>query len=637
MTEQRKSPRCGPQAAGQPRSSAVPDAGSTVSGAPLPRRRFLRNTGALAIAPSLAPIAVAQSTAKVLRYAFPAAETGFDPVQVSDLYSRIVTAHIFESLLIYDYLARPARVKPLVAEALPQVSPDFRTYTFRVRRGIFFQDDPAFKGRRRELTAQDFVYSFKRFWDPRWKSPVLTTLQEYKILGMNELRERVLKNKTPFPYDVEVEGLRALDRYTLQFRLADPAPHFAELHATPDLYGAVAREVIEAYGDDTMAHPIGTGPFRLADWRRSSRIVLERNPGYREHPFDAEPSAGDTRAQQVAERLRGRRLPLLDRVEVYIVDEAQPRWLAFLNGEHDLLERLPNEYVNIAAPGGKLAPSLARRHVQMGRVLGSDTTFTIFNMKDPVVGGYTPAKIALRRAIGLALDIEEEIRLVRRGQAIIAQAPINPHTYGYDPQLRTEMGEHSLARARALLDTYGYVDRDGDGWREQPDGAPLVIEHRTLTDQTYRQLEEVRKRHMDALGVRLALKYGQWPEHLKAARSGAFTTWSVGSSSASSDSRLGLQRAYGPAAGGQNFAHFDLPAFNRVYEQLVVTPDGPQRLALIREAVRLWIAYMPYKAHVHRVLTDLWHPWIGGYVRHPFMQRFWDHIEFDPGEFARSA
>src|SRR3954449_3158275 len=82
---------------------------------------------------------------KVLRYAFSVAETGFDPAQISDIYSRIVTAHIFESMLSYDHLARPFKLKPSVAAEMPEVSEDFRTFTFRLRPGIHFADDPAFK------------------------------------------------------------------------------------------------------------------------------------------------------------------------------------------------------------------------------------------------------------------------------------------------------------------------------------------------------------------------------------------------------------------------------------------------------------------------------------------------------------
>jgi ABC-type transport system substrate-binding protein len=300
-----------------------------------------------------------------------------------------------------------------------------------------------------------------------------------------------------------------------------------------------------------------------------------------------------------------------------------------LRGEHDVLDRVPNEFVNLAAPGGKLAPNLARRKIQMKRVLAADVTYTVFNVKHPVIGGYTPEKIALRRAISLGLNIEEEIRLPRRLQAVPAHTPINPYTYGHDRDLRTEMGEYDPARARALLDTFGYVDRDGDGWREMPDGAPLVIEHMTLPDQPQRQLEEIRKKNMDAIGLKLELKYGKFSENLKAARAGQFMTWGLGSTAASFDSRPALQRAYGPASGGQNFAHFDLPEFNRVYDQIRLTPNGPERLALITQAIKLWVAYMPYKVHVSRILTDLWHPWVNAHLRHPFMYRFWDHFDVD--------
>ena len=99
---------------------------------------------------------------KVLRYAFTTAETGFDPGQVNDIYSRIVTAHIFDAPITFDHLARPFMLRPSTAVAMPDIEDDFKTFTFRIKPGIYFQDDPAFKGRQRELVAQDYVYSIKR-------------------------------------------------------------------------------------------------------------------------------------------------------------------------------------------------------------------------------------------------------------------------------------------------------------------------------------------------------------------------------------------------------------------------------------------------------------------------------------------
>jgi ABC-type transport system substrate-binding protein len=115
---------------------------------------------------------------KVFRFAFPAAETGFDPPQLSDLYSRVVTGNIFEGLYGYEYLARPVKVKPVLADGMPQISADYKTYTIKLKRGIYFADDPAFGGKKREVTAQDVVYTYKRVFDPRLKSPVLSSMEE---------------------------------------------------------------------------------------------------------------------------------------------------------------------------------------------------------------------------------------------------------------------------------------------------------------------------------------------------------------------------------------------------------------------------------------------------------------------------
>ena len=523
------------------------------------------------------------------------------------------------------------RIRPLTALALPEVSPDFRVWTVRLRPGIHFADDPAFKGRRRELVAADYVYSFKRVFDPALKSPSYSTLKDEGIVGLEELRRRALAASQPFDYDREIEGLVALDRHTLRITLAEPRPRFLLSLAASDVYGALAREVVEAWGDRIMEHPVGTGPFRLAQWRRSSLIVLERNPGFRGMRFNAAPAADDAEGQAILARLKGRALPMIDRVEIGIIDEGQPRWLAFLNGQHDLIQGVPPEFVDLAAPGGKLAPNLARRGVGMQRQVRPDVTLTVYNMDDPVVGGYTPEKVALRRALNLAYDVQREIDVVRHGQAVPAQSVVQPHTLGYDPGYRSETSEFDLGRAKALLDLYGYRDRDGDGWRETPAGKPLVIELSSPPDQVYRLLAEVRKKSLDAIGVRLSVRIGNWAEQLKAARAGSFMTWTVGLSAATPDGQGALELGYGPAAGGQNLARFRLPAFDRLYERMKGLPDGPERQRLFTQASNLLVAYAPYKAHVNRIGTDLWQPRLVGYRRPLFWQEFWHYVDIDPG------
>ena len=566
---------------------------------------------------------------KVLRYAFPVAETGFDPAQISDLYSRTVAAAFFDAPLEYEFLARPVRARPATAAAMPEISADFRTITVRIKPGIYFADDPAFKGKKRELVAEDYVFSIKRFYDPRWKSPNLYLLENAKILGLSELRKKLMAEKKPFDYDTPVEGLRALDRYTFQIRLAQPDPRFARNLIGGSLLGALAREVVEFYGDQIGEHPVGTGPFVLKSWKRSSLMVLARNPNYREVLYDEDPPAGDERLGKIAAQFKGQRLPMVDEVRISIIEETQPRWLSFLNEEQDLIRNVPAEFSGIAFPNNQLAPNLAKQGIRMARFPQPDIATTYFGMENPLVGGYEPAKVALRRAISLAVDIDREIRLVRRNQAIPAQGIIAPGHSGYDGQ-RTAMSEFNLGRAKALLDMHGYVDKDGDGWRDQPDGKPLLLDYATSPDQTSRQLSELWQKNMKALGLKIEFKTAKWPENLKSSRAGKLMMWGVGWNSGGPDGDDFLVLGYGPNKGGANHARFDLSAYNALYEQQKVMPDGPERDAVMARASRLLVAYMPYKVHVHRIGTDLFHPWVLGYERNVFIDDFWKYVDIDP-------
>jgi len=587
---------------------------------------------ALLVAPVGAAGPAVPAPAKTLRYAFRVAETGFDPARISDLYSRTVTANLFEGLYHYDHLARPARIRPLTAAALPEVSADFRRFTIRLRPGIRFLDDPAFQGQPRELVAQDYVYALKRFADPATKSPGWGEVAELDLVGLAAQRQQALDRRQPFDYDAEVPGLRALDRYTLQLEVAEPRPRLAELLADNSLFGAVAREVVTFYGDKIAEHPVGTGAFRLASWRRSSEIVLERNPAYRERHYEdeAQPAPDDAEGQALLARFKGRRLPMLDRVVVSIIEEQQPRWLAFLNRQQDFIERMPEEFANLAMPGGKVAPNLAKQGIVGLRTVGPEGVLTVYNLDDPVIGGYTPERIALRRALNLAVDVPREIALARRGQAIPAQSPAVPHTTGYDPAYRSEMGEYSPAKARALLDMYGYVDRDGDGWRDQPDGQPLVLVRRTMPDSAERQLDELWQKNMQAIGLKAEFTFAKWPENLKAMQAGKLMIWRVGSSASQLDGQGAFQRLYGPSTGAANLSRFKLAEYDTLYRRMSALPNGPQRDALFLQAKRLATAYAPYKQHVHRIYTDMAQPWFVGYRRPLFGNRWWHMVDIDP-------
>ena len=602
-------------------------------------KTFLLAAGLVATLASALPAwaqVPAASTApkKVLRYAFEVAETSLDPVTIQDLYSRTLTPHIFEGLYHYDHLARPVKITPLTADGLPEVSADFRVWTIKIKPGIYFADDPAFKGPdgrqiRRELVAQDFVYTWKRFADPANLSPAWTNMEGDGNVGLAELHNEALAGKKPFDYAREIEGVRALDRYTLRFTLKEPRPRYLETLAGTDLYGAVAREVVEFYGDKVEAHPVGTGPFKLAQWRRSSFIALDRNPDYRERYYDAEPAADDAEGQALLAKFKGRRLPMVDRVEISVIEEDQPRWLSFVNGEADLAHGVGFQFVSQAMPNGKVAPNLAKRGIRGYQIAEPAGNYFIFNMEDPVVGGYTPEKVALRRAFGLGLDTRNLVDYVYSGLATVAQGPTLPYTTGFDAAFKSEFGEYNPARAKALLDLYGYVDRNGDGWRERPDGSPLVLRINTQSDQRSRKMSEVVNKNMKVLGLRIESVVAQWPENLKAVRAGKLQVWSVGAYASQPDAIGAFDKFDSAQIGGQNFARIKLPALDTLHSRIQRLPDGPERLEAFSDSVKLALAYMPYKNLVNRMAIDMSQPQLIGYRRPVFWLDWYQYVDID--------
>jgi ABC-type transport system substrate-binding protein len=259
----------------------------------------------------------------------------------------------------------------------------------------------------------------------------------------------------------------------------------------------------------------------------------------------------------------------------------------------------------VAVPGGVLAPHLAKKGVRLQRALQPDMQMTYFNMDDPVVGGNAPARVALRRAVALAYNDDEANRLARNGQAIAAQSVVSPFTSGYDPAYRSEMSQHSRSRAMALLDLFDYTDRNGDGWREQPDGSPLVLRLASTQDQRARSRNELWRKYLATIGVRMEFDIATWPDLLKKARAGSLMMWGFIWSATTPDGGFFLGIGYGPNASESNDAHFSLPEYDRLFERQNVLPDGPEREALMAKAKNLLVAYMPYKAHAHNIVSDL--------------------------------
>ncbi|HTI47997.1 MAG TPA: ABC transporter substrate-binding protein [Casimicrobiaceae bacterium] len=586
-------------------------------------RRLLACVAALALAP-VAPLATAADPAKVLHVAFSIAETSFDPAFASDAASDGIIANVFDAMLDYDYLARPVKLVPRALEALPEVADGGRTYICRVKKGIYFTPDPAFKGKRRELTAADFAYGFERILDPAVKSPWLWLL-DGKLAGGDEARAKAQETGR-FDYDAPLPGLEVVDRYTLRIHLKSPDLRFPYALAVPNM-AAQAREVVEAYGNDIGAHPVGTGPYKLGEYRRSTRIVLEANPDFR--PMTYTPAGPiPATSQPAAAALKGRALPIAGRIEISVIEEGQARFLAFMNREIDLLDILPIEFTEQALDAnGGILPALAAKGIVHDVLLRPNTWWTYFNMKDPVVGGYTPEKIALRRAIGMGYNNDEAIRVLLKGRATPAKGPIPPDIAGYDPALKTDAQVYDPVAARALLDKFGYKDRDGDGYREAPDGKPLTLERWSTPNSAARQGDELWERNMKAIGLRMVFKKDRVPELRKMARLGKIPMRGDGWNADYPDAENFMQLLYGPNAYQANESLFDLPEYNKLFEEARALPDGPARTKLFDRMTQLVIAYAPFRMTYHVLEDSLRHPWVGNYVPHPIRSQVWMYVD----------
>lgn len=569
-----------------------------------------------------APAAPAQPE-KVLHMFLSTSETGLDPAAASDIATLSLLENLFDPLLRYDYLARPVQLRPNTATAMPEISADKRTYTFKIRPGIYFTPDPAFKGVKREVTAQDYVYSLTRLYDPSLKSP-WSYMFEGKIVGDEALKQR-------FSHDTPIAGLQALDRTTLRIRLKEPDNNFLFYMATP-ASGVVAREVIEAYPGQAGNHPVGTGPFMIGEWKRSDRIVLLANP-YSSAVFDAIPGK-DPEDQRIAAALQGKRLPRVDRVEVKIAEEFQGRMLGFLNSEYDYLEQVPESMTDMVIRNGQLKPELVQRGMQLSRFPVLQTYYMWMNMEDPLLGGYSPDRIALRRAISLAYNNAEDVALLKKGFAIKAESPLPPNVLGYDPAYRSPV-PYDPALANALLDRHGYGKRDAEGFRRAPDGKPLTLTMHSEATVSGRLRDELWRKCLNSIGLRVVFKSDKKTEIIKASRLGKVTMFESNWIADFPDGDNFYQLLYGPNAGRANYARFNLPAYNTRYEQARALTDGPARQQLYTEMNQLIHAYNPWVPLTHAVSADIRHPWLKNYKRHPVEFTSWRYLDLDVAQRAR--
>ncbi|MGH1400496.1 MAG: ABC transporter substrate-binding protein [Acinetobacter tandoii] len=582
--------------------------------------------GSLLISSSMSLLA--QSPAdphKVLRYVFPVAETGFDPAGVHDLYSAHVNGSIFETLFTYDYLASPAKLIPRTAAALPEVSADGLTYTIRIQKGIYFAADPVFKGKKRELTSADYVYTFKRLLDPNLRSPN-SWLLDGRILGMDAVLKQAAKTGK-FNYDQPVAGFQTPDRYTLVIRLISPDQNFPMLLAHQPA-GAVAREVIEKYRDKAgfvMGHPVGTGPYLLTRWTPGSRIILKANPDFRSFVWNFKASKAED--QKIVKAMQGKKMPQIGVIDIQVMEEGQSRWLSFIKDEIDLFA-LDGELTVQALQNGKLKPELAKKGVHLSRITDPSIDYHYWNMQNPVVGGMSKDKIALRRAMAMAFSADNYINILQKGDAQRLQAPIPNGVVGYDPNYKSSI-PYSVKAANLLLDRYHYKV-GADGWRTLPNGKPLQI-NMTISGNSARsqQQAEFWKKTLDSIKIKMSTQSLPFAEALKLEKQCKTMFKSSAWIADYPDADNFMQLFYGKNINVTNNACVKIPEYDRLYEQTQKMPPGPERDALYRKMSRLLEVYMPVQIIGARYRNVLAQPRVIGFKKHPILPAEWMYIDID--------
>jgi ABC-type transport system substrate-binding protein len=562
---------------------------------------------------------------KILRVAMHDIET-LDPQQYNDDPSFQVLRAIFEGMYEWDYLASPARLSPLAAAALPEITDDGTTWTIRLKPGIYFAPDPAFNGTPRELTAADYVYSLKRWLDPnlrRGGAPITTDL----IVGARGFVDAAARSGGKFDYDRPMEGLRAIDRYTLRLRLKEPNYPVIQSYL---VLGAVAREVVDAAGGDIRSRAVGTGPYRLREWKRGSRIVLEANPAYRTLRF---PDSDDPRHAVLVRSMRGKALPQIGVVEISVIEEDVTRLLEFDRGRLDYVV-LRGETANRLLGNGALRPEYVARGIAR-HVLTEPFLFSIyFNMNDPLTGGMTTERVALRRAIALGLDVENLVKVVYAGQALPANQMVPPGVTGHDPALPARPRADPAA-ARALLDRVGYRNRDAEGYRMMADGTPLTLTLSLRSAAISREIETQWKRDMNALGLRTAFHVTPFQEIIKELDGGKFQMY-FGGYGGEPSAYAELMQLYGIQPPTVNPSRFKFAEYDRMMEEYLRSPAEAGQRAAARKMSAIANTYVPLLPMVFRLENYFVQPWLAGFVP-PAFDNYWKYLDLDPARLKAAG
>lgn len=533
---------------------------------------------------------------RVLNLTVSAKVKGFDPVNAGDTYSSGEIARVYEGLLSYHYLKRPYTLIPNVAAAMPTVSEDGMTYTFKIKKGVKFHDNKCFPGGKgRELKAADFVYSIKRMADSKNISTGWWLL-DGKIKGLNEWREKN-KEKNKTDYSEEVAGLKAIDDYTLQFTLSKQYPQFLYSLAMVYTY-AVPKEAVEFYGKDFINNPVGTGPFITGTYTQGNRIEYKKNPAYREVLYPSEGMPEDKKLGLLADA--GKKLPLVEKIVVNIQTESQPAWLSFEKGKTDYFGIPKDQFESVVSPDKAITDAYAKKGITLDISADLDITYIAFNHEDPLFKSNTK----LRQAMSTAYDGAQANKLFYNDRYLLAQGILPPGIGGYDKDYKSPYRQFNVEKAKKLLAEAGY-----------PEGKGLpTIQYDTTATTISRQMSEYFKKQMAQIGIKVQVNTNTWPQLTKKVKTRQAQMFGMAWLGDYPDAENFLQLLYGPnSSPGPNGSNYNNPNFNSLFDKATKMQPGPERAALYTQLNKMASKDAAYIYGVHRTNFAVKHSWLKNY------------------------
>lgn len=605
---------------------------------PTTRRNWFVKAGAgalLILGAMTAPSqAMSAKDEKVIRIPMTTAGPGdLDPVKGSTTYENRVCSTFYETLLEYEYLVRPFKLRPLLLEDMPTVEQDGKLWKFKLRDDVFFHDAECFPGGKgRKLVAADVIYSWKRLADPEhtyenwW-------LVDKLIKGFNEYKEsqaKLVADGAKFDYDASVEGMRVINDLEFEIELNEANQQFAWRLAMFQ-FSIVPREAVEQFESEFTRRPVGTGPFIVRDkkdWDFGSGLTVYRNPNYRQAFYPTEHMPEDVEAGLT--EAAGQQIPFVDKIEFGFYVEAQPMWLKFKENTLDYTTVPQAGFEEaISRRTKKLKRDWRAKRIRMDKVPLLDFIFRSFNMEDDRLGGYTEDRKALRRAFNLAMDWDEMNEALYFGMALAYDGPIPPGLDGHP-----ENEEHRVSNS-----TRGpNFDKARDelrkaGYEIGPDGRAIDFEPvRFYTSQgaESERIVSLLQRNFDTVGIKINPVFVDFPKLMQVTNNKQAPMFSFAWGSDYPDAENNLQLYYGPyESPGSNHSNYKNETYDRMYEELRTMPIGPERTKHIETMRDMLIEDAPFCGSLARTRVYLTHPWVKNFKPTETFYTYFKYLDVD--------